>query len=105
MPNGGIYLNRVEAEAQLKVIEEDIKALSDILKSVNTEMLKLDAKVWAGKEKDKIDEQYMPYLDKLDKKSESYLTRYVTAIRQSFDDIDAAELANKQIIEEKLNDI
>lgn len=96
MPNNSFNVNVAGAEAQLAIIEEDIQVITDLFKSINTEMLKLDSSVWVGKEKDKIDEQYMPYLKKLDESTNQYLMKYVNNIRQSIIAHQEADAQNKQ---------
>ncbi len=94
MPNDGFYITP-DVDAKIATIEEDIRVISDLFKEVNTEMLKLDASVWVGKEKDKIDNQYMPYLKKLDESTNMYLMNFVDNIKLSIEAHRETDIQNK----------
>ena len=55
-------------------IENDINEIASILQETYKAMLTLDEKKWKAKEKERIDEDFMPYLKKISEKYPIYLT-------------------------------
>ena len=72
MPYNGITINN-EVKSDFDLIENDIKEINDILEKTYRAVLKLDESVWKAKEKDKIDQEFVPYLKKFAEKYANYL--------------------------------
>ncbi len=96
MLNNGFELDLTAIEQQLSIIELDIKEIVDIINKVYNKMLLLDESKWRGREKEKIDKQYMPYLKKLDSETEKYLMGFVSLIRESVGLHKEIDLYNKK---------
>ncbi len=92
MPNSGFSVDLPSVTKQLEIIEADIDEISDIIKKIYEKMLDLDDSKWKGKEKDKIDNQYMPYLNKLDQETNGYLKSYVAQIKESIEMFNQADI-------------
>lgn len=99
MPNNSFSINEAAIESQLSIIEENIKEIVNIIHLVYEKMQTLDESVWKGIEKDKIDQEYMPYLKKLDEETEKYLMSYVEQIRASVNLHKEVELTNRNIVD------
>lgn len=84
-------------EGKIQIIQKDIEEIGKIIEGIYEKMESLDGKKWRGKEKEKIDEEYMPYLKELKTKTPIYLNRYVEMIREG------AEL--HQEAEEKIKEV
>lgn len=97
MPNNGFSIDQAAIEEKLILIETDIKEISDIFNKIYKKMVSLDRGKWIGAEKDKIDEQYMPYLGRLNDLTETFLMNYVTMIRESVMKHVEADAMNKSI--------
>ena len=99
MPNNGFKVE-TEVENTLLLIEEDIKEIASIIENTFNAMKTLDQRKWQGKEKDKIDNQYIPYLEKLNNNTSLYLTSFVTKIREGIILHQETEAENKQVANE-----
>ena len=54
-------------------LDKDINDIESILQETYKEMLKLDETVWKAKEKEKIDQTFVPYLKRFTESYPSYL--------------------------------
>jgi len=59
-------------------IENDINEISEILNNIYNAMLSFDETTWKGKEKEKIDSEYLPYLKKIVEIVPTVLTKHLT---------------------------
>ena len=64
-------------------IGKDINEIKDILAEIYKAMLSLDESKWKSHEKDKIDEEFMPYLKKISEKYPLYLTKRLDFLKSS----------------------
>ncbi len=72
-----------EVSADFDALDKDIRDLESILQETYKEMLKLDDSVWKAKEKDKIDQTFMPYLQKFSEYYPGYLRLRLQFARDS----------------------
>ncbi len=63
MANRDLYVNESALMGTFSAIESDISAISDTLSRARSVMGKLDSSVWKAREKDKIDQEFVPYLN------------------------------------------
>ena len=72
MSYNGININN-EVKSDFDIVKSDIEEIADILDKTYRAVLKLDERVWKAKEKDKIDQEFVPYLKKFTEKYPNYL--------------------------------
>ena len=82
------------ALADLDAMNVNIDNLSDVLQELYLEMSKLDETVWKAKEKDKIDQTFIPYLKK-------FATSYPTYLKNRVEFARTAITAHQKFDEEK----
>lgn len=87
----------------IATIERDINEISKILNNMYKAMLTLDETKWNTKEKKKIDEDFMPYLEKVSLKYPLYLKERLVLIKKA---VNMYRITNKKLTKEtqKLED-
>ncbi len=80
--NNKININ-LKIQSDFAILEQDIKDIGDIIRRMDKAMLKLDGNFWKAKEKEKIDEEFMPYLQKYSDKYENYLMKRLNFIKEA----------------------
>ena len=69
--------------ADFDIIEKDIMDINETITDIYKSMLKLDESVWKAREKDKIDQEFMPYLKKYSEKYSNYLMYHLNFARDA----------------------
>ena len=90
---------------KLSIIESDINEIESILEEVEKANGSLDDRVWMSSEKTKMDQEFIPYLEKISKNAPSALRKNLNYIRKS---VNIYETTEKELIEEiddKLTDL
>ena len=98
--NNEININ-LKIHSDFAILEQDIKDIGDIIERINKAMLKLDDNFWKAKEKEKIDEEFIPYLQKYSDKYENYLMKRLNFIKDAvsrYEELDK-EIARLEDIE------
>lgn len=80
--NNKININ-LKIQSDFAILEQDIKDIGDIIEKMNISMLRLDSNFWKAKEKEKIDEDFMPYLKKYSDKYTIYLMKRLNFIKDA----------------------
>lgn len=82
-------------------IEKDINDISTIITNIYNAMKTLDESKWKSNEKDKIDQEFIPYLSKISEKIPSNLrkkldfARYALEKHEEQDNLNAKEVENE----------
>lgn len=69
----------------VKIIEKDISDISELLENVYSATLTLNETKWNTKEKKKIDEELLPYLQKISMKYPSYLSKRLYIVKEAIE--------------------
>ena len=64
---------KIEVQSDFDEIEKDFNDINDIINKVYRAMLTLDENIWKTKEKEVIDQDFMPYLKNYSEKYYNYL--------------------------------
>lgn len=67
----------------LNLIANDINNISEILNNIYNAVLTLDESKWNTKEKQKLDEEFLPYLKKISEKYPLYLNKRLVFAKNS----------------------
>ena len=90
MSYNGININN-EVKSDFDIVKSDIEEIGDILAKTYRAFLQLDESVWKAKEKDKIDQEFAPYLKKFAEKYSDYLMARLNFVKdavQSYEELD-----------------
>ena len=91
-----LYVND-NVDSDLENMLNDISSLEEILNNVVTEIDKLDENVWKTKEKDQIDQTFIPFLKK-------YKDRYPNFLRKNVDIVKNKGIEQYRNLESKISD-
>lgn len=72
-----------EIHSDIETLEHDINNIDDLIKKAYHAMLLLDKKIWDSKEKDKIDEEFLPILRKFSENYSNYLNVQVKFMNEA----------------------
>ena len=87
----------LQIQADFLTIEQDIKDIEEIIKKINQVMLKLDDNFWHAKEKKKIDEEFMPYLQKFSDKYKLFLMKRLNFIKDAVIEYEELDKENAKL--------
>ena len=100
--NIGIYNSNDQINRIFADINHGIKDIDDILNNVNKAVLTLNDKKWNTKEKRKMEQELMPYLDIMSKKYYNYLNYRLNFVKKAVQDHLDNDSGLKQEVEDKL---
>lgn len=72
-----------ELEAKILKLEEYNSKLEDIIKNINCKIKSLDENIWNSPEKKKLDEQFIPYIEKLEMNIGIYLKVNIDVLKKA----------------------
>ena len=85
------------ALADCDALEKDINDLAGIIEDAYKEVLKLDESVWKAKEKEKIDQTFVPYLKRYNDNYPSYLRLRLQFARDAIEAHHQADIENAKL--------
>ena len=88
----------------LKVIEEDIKIIEEILMKVVKANSSLDNSKWKSTEKDRMDQEYIPYMNKISINVPNALRKHLNMLRESVNIYEDTESEIIETMEQGLED-
>ena len=94
--NNKININ-LKIQSDFAILEQDIKDIGDIIEKMNISMLRLDSNFWKAKEKEKIDEDFMPYLKKYSDKYMIYLMKRLNFIKDAVSKYEELDKENAKL--------
>lgn len=97
MSYNGLNINN-NIKSNFDIVQKDIQDISDLLQKTYRAMLKLDETVWKAKEKEKIDQEFMPYLKKYSDEYPNYLMARLNFVK---DAVEKYEVLDKEQAELK----
>ena len=83
--------------ADLDALDKDISDIENIIQDTYKEMLKLDDTVWKAKEKEKIDQTFMPYLQRFSEFYPGYLRVRLQFARDSVEAHKEEDIQNAKL--------
>lgn len=80
-------------------LEKDNKNIVDIIKNINDAIRLLDKSKWNSKEKEKFDEQFVPYITSLDNQMFEYLNTCTNLLKNAKETYKELDLNNKKSVD------
>ena len=89
-------------DSTISKLENDIKNISDILINIHEAVLTLDESKWNTKEKKKMEEEFLPYLEKISLKYPLYLNNHLSFLKDAIEKYRVLDNDYKKIVEDTL---
>ena len=90
MPYNGLNIND-DIRSDFDLVQKDIEEIGDLIQKTYRAMLKLDETVWRSKEKEKIDQDFLPYLKKYSEKYSNYLIARLNFVKNAVEKYEALD--------------
>ena len=94
-----IEIKSNELSSLVERLEKDNIDISETLKKINTLIRTLDERVWNSPEKKRMDEQMLPFIDKVDKTVYEKLKKYTDKIKIAINKSNESEMSIKKKVE------
>ena len=94
-----IEIKSNELSSLVERLEKDNIDISETLKKINTLIRTLDERVWNSPEKKRMDEQMLPFIDKVDKTVYENLKQYTDKIKIAINKYNESEMSIKKKVE------
>lgn len=94
-----IEIKSNELSSLVERLEKDNIDISETLKKINIAIRTLDEKVWNSPEKKRMDEQMIPFMEKVDKTVYENLKQYTDKIKIAIKKYSESEMSIKKKVE------
>lgn len=102
MSDSDLNISESRLNNTIEALDNDISVINDILVKTVEGYKKLDEEKWVGPEKKKIDEEFLPYLEKISVKYPELLTSRSTFLKKARDTYKATDQQIKQAASDEL---
>lgn len=95
-----IEIKSNELSSLVERLEKDNIDISETLKKINIAIRTLDERVWNSPEKKRMDEQMIPFIEKVDKTVYENLKQYTDKIKIAINKYNESEMSIKKKVED-----